>query len=228
MKGLYWAALGVVLMGLVFFGVGFGIQLSDDQLLAVAETTEGTLELYGAETALVAYEVDGQAYRGESSVYVSSMRSGEAVTVSYDPERPERFTTPYVRRFTALFRLIGLCIAGLGAALALIAFLKGQADRSLLENGKTLEARVTAVRTNTHVQMTGRGCPSRIYATYTDPDTGEAYTFRSPNLWGDPSKMAKLQTVAVSVSPLNYKRYVMDVPEELARFDKDRLHQPLT
>ncbi len=227
MKGLYWAALGVLVLGLIFWGVGFGIQANDDALLAVAESADGVLTIERAERVSIAYEAQGTSYQTAYPFYFSAMHTGEAVTVLYDPSDPARITTPYTRRFTSIFQIIGLSIAGAGLLVALIGFLKRQADCSLLENGKRLEAHVTGVSYNTAVCMTGRGNPCRIFAEYIDPDTGEQFEFHSQNLWGDPKKMTGLETVEVSVNELNYKRYAMDVPEEFTKFDRDRLHQPI-
>ena len=56
--------------------------------------------------------------------------------------------------------------------------------------------------------------PFQVSAVWINPQSGEEVTFRSVNLWDDPSEELTSEYVTVFMDRHNPKRYVMDLTKE--------------
>lgn len=82
----------------------------------------------------------------------------------------------------------------------------------LYESGRRIWAKVTDVEVNNLVSV-NRIHPRNIVCTYEDPESGETYTFRSTNIFGDPSYYLDKE-IAVLVDNKNYSCYYVEVEED--------------
>ena len=154
---------------------------------------------------------------GESVVYrsnfysgMSSYRVGDEMVVWYLPPNSSEDVILEGRDWTAYFPFIFLLTHG-GVGIGGILWLERKRRRQkwLLENGQ--EVRASLVKVNTH---SGKSGTSYTFTSkWTDPFTGQAYTFESESVSFDPSDGLARQggSVRVLIDPAKPKRYWVDV-----------------
>jgi len=138
---------------------------------------------------------------------------GETVDVLYPASSPEKAS---IDDFSSLWMgpLIvggpGLLLILLGAGIIVIPGLKGRKNAILRRSGTAVEADFQRVEKNTNLNIGGRN-PFNVITEWRDPSTSETHTFRSDNLWYDPSGQIDREKITVFMERNNPKKYYVDL-----------------
>lgn len=103
--------------------------------------------------------------------------------------------------------VVWLLIGGIGLG---VVYGKVRRDRTLMETGNCVKAKVTEIYQDRSMNMNGRS-PFRVSCQYTDEGTQTIYVFRSNPLWFDPTSNLTGATVDVYVDYNNFKKYYVNV-----------------
>ncbi|UNK50633.1 hypothetical protein MNR01_06410 [Lysobacter sp. S4-A87] len=106
--------------------------------------------------------------------------------------------------------LIGVAVAAVGLSIMLWRRRRRSLAVGLMRHGRQVDALVRRVQVSGMLQVNGRS-PYRIEAQWMDPATGEMHTFKSWNLWYDPTVFIRQDHVVVYIDPQRSDRYYMDL-----------------
>ena len=143
-----------------------------------------------------------------------SFSEGDAVTVLYEPQSPEKAK---IRSFaqlwlgTLILGIFGVVFTAIGGGILLYGRLKNQTRTKLQETGQQIIAQVKSVGRNGSVEVNGV-MPYRITAQWLDSSSGKVYLFHSDNIWFDPEQWISAgKSVNVWIDPKDPRRYSMDI-----------------
>jgi len=138
------AKLKVFLAGLVFAGAGLFIYLkSDKEIKVCTEQTVGVVVEIRTDVAdedklerpIISYSVNGVEYRHESplasgnSRTINKYRTGEQVTIYYDPTNPK---TCYMEGNNKKGRMIGLVFSVIGVLIMVLSYKSKEVPKDTL------------------------------------------------------------------------------------------------
>lgn len=153
---------------------------------------------------------DSVVYRSNFYSGGSSYRVGNEMAVWYLPPNSSEDVVLEGRDWTAYFPFIFLLTHG-GVGIGGILWMERKRRRQkwLLEHGQ--EVKASLVKVNTHSGKSGTSYT--FVCKWTDPFTGQAYTFESESVSSDPSDWLARQggSVRVLIDPAKPKRYWVDV-----------------
>lgn len=138
---------------------------------------------------------------------------GDSVRVLYDPAEPS------AARISSWFSLWGpaaICLALGAAALAVTAgvimsaVLRQRRQLALIRTGRPIMTVFDSVEQNVRFHYNGRH-PYRVVTKWRNPISGEMVTFRSNDVWDDPTEQVKHRSITVLVDPTQLSHYVMDL-----------------
>ncbi len=223
-----------LLVGLALLGVAAWFYLDTAKFIRGSQEAEGMvveLETHGSSGERYYHPVvEFTTPEGERVRFVSSFGSrppaydvGESVTVLYPEGSPREAK---IKSFWSLW--LGTVIAGglgvlffvIGLVMAVV-FGAGRRHRRLVQTGVPVEAVFREVEQNPYIQVNRRH-PWRVVMAWTDPATGESHTFRSENLWQDPSDRLDPTLVRVFIERGNPRKYYVDLSQALVRQDGNR------
>ena len=100
-------------------------------------------------------------------------------------------------------------------------YLQREASRqlALIRTGRPIMTVFDSVEQNVRFKYNGRH-PYRIVTKWRNPISGEMVTFRSNDLWDDPTEEVKHRSITVLVNPTQLSHYVMDL--SMLQKQKDR------
>ena len=104
----------------------------------------------------------------------------------------------------------GLVLILLGAGIIILPRLKGRKNALLRRTGTAIEADFQCVEKNKNLNVGGRN-PFNVITVWSDPSTSEKHTFRSDNLWYDPSDQIDREKITVFMERNNPKKYYVDL-----------------
>jgi hypothetical protein len=104
----------------------------------------------------------------------------------------------------------GIVLILLGAGFIMIPGLKGRKNAVLRRTGTAIEADFQCVEKNKNLNIGGRN-PYNVITQWTDPSTSETHTFRSDNLWYDPSGQIDREKITVFMERNNPTKYYVDL-----------------
>lgn len=133
---------------------------------------------------------------------------GDRVEVLYAARDP---AGARIRSFDSLW-VLPLTVSGVGTALLLFGFgatLSRKRAQGLRRSGTPVQTTLQYVEQNTSVSVNGRS-PWQIVTQWADPSTGLLHSFRSKNVWFDPTPQLPGR-ITVYVDRRNPKRYFMDI-----------------
>lgn len=102
--------------------------------------------------------------------------------------------------------ILWLLMGGIGLG---VVYGKARRDRTLMETGNCVKAKVTEIYQDRSMHVNGRS-PYRVSCQYTDEGEQTIYVFRSNPLWFDPTSNFMGTTVDVYVDYNNFKKYYVD------------------
>ena len=174
---------------------------------------------YTAHRAYVDYTVSGVQYDDVPLNYYSSgMYIGKEAIIYYDPDNPRNIIAGGGAEYLFLiFPAIGAMFFIIGASIGIVKFKKANGKKRLMEYGELIYADIEQIGLNSSYSVNGRS-PYLIYCHWTDPDSLTTYTFKSPNIWGNPEPQMKakgLTNIPVYIDRGNPKKYYVSVDELL-------------
>jgi len=223
-KSFKWIASIFFVIGLGMLGGGLYAISSTVSFIQKAATGRGvvvSLERSRSSDSVSYYPVvkfttrEGQEFRFRSNVGSSppSHRTGEAVTVLYNPANPhdakiDSFFSLW--GFGLIFGAMGLVFALAGGGMIVIPRRNAARRQQIRRHGMPVQTQFQSVEKNTGLQVNGRN-PWRITSQWQNPSTGEVHVFHSENLWYDPTPYVQAKEITVYLDRKNQKDYAMDV-----------------
>lgn len=163
--------------------------------------------------------VEFQLENGTKHTYTSNVFSsppaydlGERIALWYDPADPDVVVMDGLDRwFAPLFLgVFFLIFGGIGYGGLIYQVLKKRDINWLKQNGTAVEAMLTGVDRDYSFKVNGVS-PFVIQGQWLDRTTNKMYTFKSENIWYDPSEYVRGQTLRVLIDPAKPGLYYMDV-----------------
>ena len=181
------------------------------------ETKEGVITGFDQNNyPTVSFDYMGKSVDFRSNYTSSDMESEQAVTVFFPPNEPGQaeiksfFSLWFLPLFLSIF---GIVFGGIGVIGIMIQKNKSAAKNDLfvLRKGKKLSLPVTSVARNTSYTVNGVN-PFIISAQWLDPASNMMHTFKSENIWYDPSQfLGEKNQIDVYIDQNNVKRYYVDI-----------------
>ena len=211
-------------VGLLFLIIGISSLLDTRSFLEEAFIANGTVvdltESYSSDSTTYKPVVEFKTINNQFITFTSSTGSnppsyhiGEAVDVVYEQNFPN---DAKIRSFftlwglgTVLF-LMGSVFFSIGFIPFLLDVFNGKKAKELKVNGVEVIASVEQVKYISNYKVNGVS-PYKIIATWQHPDTSEVHTFKSKNIWYDPTNYIKNNAVGVYIDENKPKRYYMDL-----------------
>jgi len=184
-----------------------------DELISNASTTSG--HLTSTHYPIVRFgtaDGDTVVFKGHLGSYPPKYFKGQAVTVRYRPENPQKarinddtgllILTAIFSGMGGLFLLIGLILFG-------IILRQRQGKQWLHLNGQSVSAEITGIEKDRSYTKNGLN-PYRIEAQWQHPEHGTVHVFRSEAIWYDPTPFVHQRHVAVKIDYDKPARHLMD------------------
>ncbi|MDR0805984.1 MAG: DUF3592 domain-containing protein [Enterobacteriaceae bacterium] len=146
--------------------------------------------------------VGGSGYRGTQ---------GEIVDVIYENGHSENAKIEnnglyFGAIFCGIFALVFTLIGGAGRYL----LNRGNKHIKLMQTGRPLSAQIIEVGQNESIVVNGES-PWRITCQYLDTKTNKVYSFKSANIFYDPTPYINNDKITVYVDDDNLKKYYVDI-----------------
>jgi len=213
---IIFVSVGVMLILLAAF-----VAIQQQQFLSVAIKTQGEVVALlptrsGTYQPIVHFEtVDRQRVEisSTSSSNPPAYEVGEKVDVYYqsaDPHKAEITGFFSLWGIAAILGGIGLTFTIIGGAMLIMMSDKTKLLNKLKSSGVGVQAKIDQVYLNQSLELNGRN-PFQVYAKWSDPLSGQEHTFKSSNLWFDPTEQLTHAYVTVFMERDNPKRYAMDI-----------------
>ena len=164
----------------------------------------------------VSYFVDGieHFYTSNSSSSNPSLNEGDKIIVYYDPKNANNVELQGIEFYLGI-----LILGGIGLVFALIGIIplylrkrRNEKNEWLKINGQKIKAHFEGISLNNSYQVNGRS-PYNVNAQFLDIKNNKVYTFKSENIWFDPTPFIQnIDTVNVIIASNNdFKKYFMDI-----------------
>jgi hypothetical protein len=207
-------------MGLVLSAVGLASFLNTRQFVERAAESTGRVidNVRGDDTyrPVVMFEpVPGEpiTFSSSSGNNPPAYAVGDSVRVLYDPAEP---SSAQISSWSSLWGFAaGISAAGAGilavtAGVIVFAVLRQRRQLALIRTGRPIMTAFDSVEQNTRFKYNGRH-PYRVVTKWRNPISGEMVTFRSNDVWEDPTEQVKHRSITVLVDPSHLSHYVMDL-----------------
>ena len=207
-------------MGLIFAGVGVWSFFETRQFIARAAQATGRVidNVHVGDTyrALVTFEPMAGApitFRTSGGSDPPAHQIGDVVRVLYDPADP---STARISSWFSLwglgtiFSALGACFLAIATAIIVRAVIRHRRQLALVRNGRPIMTVFDSVEQNVRFKYNGRH-PYRVVTKWRNPISGEMVTFRSNDVWDDPTDQVKHRAITVLVNPTQLSHYVMDL-----------------
>ena len=208
------------LIGLVFIGAGAYIIYEDAEFKESSKETTATITGIdsrgsGDDTEYIVYvefEVDGTTVSGTFGSYNSLMKTGDSVSVYYNPENPSDFRSGSISIVGIIFIGIGGVFFVVGGIFVIISLKNGSKKKRLLEIGTRVDAEIIEARYNMSYSVNHQN-PVNVYCK-TGIYSNELLEFKSENLWYDVESIImnnNITKLPVYIDPDNPKVHYVDM-----------------
>lgn len=207
-------------MGLVFTGVGVASFFDTRQFIARAEEATGRVidNVHVGDTyrAVVTFEPVAGApmtFRTSAGSDPPAHEIGDLVRVLYDPADPSaaRISSWFsLWGIATIFSALGACFLAIATGIIVRAVARQRRQLALVRTGRPIMTVFDSVEQNVRFKYNGRH-PYRIVTKWRNPISGEMVTFRSNDVWDDPTEHVKHRSITVLVDPTQLSHYVMDL-----------------
>ncbi len=205
------AAIGVPCLLLAFY-----FEITTIQKVISWEEVDGVVNGYDdSNYPLIKFDYQGKQYEFGSDYKGDDINDGDTISIFFPPGKPEAaevnsfFGNWFLPMFLSIF---GFAFGGIGIFGIVSQSKKSKAKKELFieQRGKKLSGLPASVSRNTSLKVNGRS-PFMISTQWTDPLTQTSYTFKSENIWEDPSSFIPNGKIDVYVDEADLKRYYVDV-----------------
>ncbi len=115
-----------------------------------------------------------------------------------------------ISQLSRVFGLIGIVFLGIGVLLVLWVILKVLLAHRAIKKGHFVKAKLVRVYQNYSVSVRGL-YPYVVECSYTDPESGKTFKFRSKNIFYDPEPLMTSDEIPVYAEPPRYRPYFVDI-----------------
>jgi len=216
-------------MGLAFAGIGASSFFETRQFIARAAEATGrvidNVPVNDTYRAVVTFEPASGApitFRASAGSDPPAHEVGDVVRVLYDPADPSaaRISSWFsLWGFGAIFSALGACFLLVATAIIVPALIRQRRQLALIRTGRPIMTVFDSVEQNVRFKYNGRH-PYRVVTKWRNPISGEMVTFRSNDVWEDPTEQVKHRSITVLVDPTQLSHYVMDL--SMLQTQKDR------
>lgn len=228
MKIIKFFKYGFTVIGLCLLAAALFLYLNQKAFISKAALSEGTViglaersDTDLSVTSIYYYPmVEFHTRTNERIEFLSSSgtnppsyRKGEKVEVLYLPNEPQN---AFIKGFFSLWGA-ALIIGGVGGMFLLIggtilgvSRFKSSRDNYLKQKGARIETEFMGVEINKRIEVNGRN-PYRVLTQWQNPATGELITFKSNDLWSDPSNHILGRKITVFMERNNPKKHYVDL-----------------
>lgn len=212
----------LLIMGVIFFLVGLIIGIITIINYQNAEVVEAKIidVLYnrGADDDssrfLVSFIYNNQEYTKETSFYSSFYHIGDTIKLYItNGNVNEIWSLKMNIIMSTIFGTIGLIMLVICIALLIKQINNKKLKDYLRSNGSLIQAKIVKIEMNTHYSINDMH-PFNIILEYEDRFSNEKYTFKSINIWDDPSFVIKennIEFLNVYIDSRNKKKYYIDL-----------------
>lgn len=163
----------------------------------------------------VAYNVDGKSYENIINFYSSTYREGQEIEIYYMEDNPNQIGAKAMETFVFIFPGLGLLFTIIGGVALIILIGKKNNGEKLKKSGELVYANLKEIIYNTSYTVNGQS-PFIILCTWYNPEDSQNYTFKSENIWWDPSYVIGAKNITsfpVYINRKNLKQYYVDITE---------------
>ncbi len=207
------AVFGII--GLPFLFIGLFFTFGSLQKATTWESTNGVITSVGQNSVEVKFEYNGNPFNVTTNFTEDNMIEGDTIDVYFPVGHPEQaevktFLSNWL--FSLIFLFFGLTFGSIGFFGVRSVAKKAKAKKELFteQRGKKLSGLSATVTLNRNYSVNNQH-PFVIDASWTDPITQVNHTFRSENLWVDPTPQLRNGAVDVYIDEADLKRYYVDV-----------------
>ena len=213
----------LLIMGIIFFLVGLIIGIITITNYQNAEVVNATIIdiLYSrsasddtTRTFLVKFIYNNQEYTKETSFYSSFYHIGDTIKLYINNGNVNKIWSLKMNAImSAIFGTIGLIMLVICIALLIKQINNKKLKDYLRNNGSLIQAKIVKIEMNTHYSINDMH-PFNIILEYEDRFSNEKYTFKSVNIWDDPSFIIKennIEYLNVYIDNKNKKKYYIDL-----------------
>ena len=213
----------LLIMGIIFFLVGLIIGIITITNYQNAEVVNATIIdiLYSrsgdddtTRTFLVKFIYNNQEYTKETSFYSSFYHIGDTIKLYINNGNVNKIWSLKMNVImSTIFGTIGLIMLVICIALLIKQINNKKLKDYLRNNGSLIQAKIVKIEMNTHYSINDMH-PFNIILEYEDRFSNEKYTFKSVNIWDDPSFIIKennIEYLNVYIDNKNKKKYYIDL-----------------
>ncbi len=152
-------------------------------------------------------------FSSDTGTKKAAYKKGDTVEVLYLPSSPEKAK---INDFLSLWMMpvviggIGLIFFALGSGIIIISKLKGRKNEYLKRNGTPVESDYQSVEKDSNITLGGKN-PYKVITQWTDPSTSQTHTFKSDNIWYDPTDKIDRDKITVYMELNNPEIYYVDL-----------------
>ncbi len=216
---IFQAIFGFV--GIVMLAIAVFVGMQKITFLQNSQKTTGTLVDYyeddeGTSFPKYSFDLDGKQYTFKSGVGSSSKGApvGTQVGILYQKDNPniaEVDNTLTIFFLPGIMGFLGIIMTAIAVGITIHKLKIGARDAWLLQNGQKIAADCTGVSVNESIDIQGSK-PYYITAQWLDPKSNTVYTYKSNNVWFDPTKYVEnKKTITVIIDPENPKKGMVDM-----------------
>lgn len=165
----------------------------------------------------VAYKADGVRYESLLGGYAASYHVGDSLDIYYDKENPKIIGNKSLDLLALIFPAMGLIFLAIGIGPFIKRAGVKRRNEKLQKEGYLVYADYKGIENNKYYSVNGRN-PYNIYAAWVNPEDGETWTFKSENLWYDPSEEIRdkgIKQIPIYVDMNKKNKYFMNLDEVL-------------
>lgn len=213
----------LLIMGFVFFLVGLIIGIITIINYQNAEAVNATIIdiLYSrsgdddtTRNFLVKFIYHDQEYTRETSFYSSFYHIGDTIKLYITNGNVNNVWSLKMNIImSTIFGTIGLIMIVIFIVLLINQIKRNKLKDYLKSNGSLIQAKIIKVEMNRHYSINDLH-PFNIILEYEDRFSNEKYTFKSENIWDDPSFVIKennIEFLNVYIDSRNKKKYYIDL-----------------
>jgi uncharacterized membrane protein YidH (DUF202 family) len=207
-------------IGIAFTSIGVWSFVETRQFMARAAEATGEVidnvlddDTYRAVVRFEPAAGEPITFRSDTGTDPPAYQVGDPVRVLYDPAEPSgaRISSPFsLWGFAAIFSTLGVTFLAIATAIIVAALLRWRRQLALIRTGRPIMTVFDSVEENVQFKYNGRH-PYRIVTKWRNPISGEMITFRSSDVWDDPTEHVKHRSITVLVDPTQLSHYVMDL-----------------
>ncbi len=184
----------------------------------IVKTRAKVLEINPFNGVLVSYFINDDHFTNYLPRTKEDYYIGEDINIFYDKTNPKKITVPASYSVIYIFTGVGVLLFSIDLIIILVSYKKKKMILYLKNNASIINAKFVEVKLNKSYEVNGKN-PFIIICEYKGID-GKVYTFKSENIWFNPTDIITKNTIKsfpIYVNHDNYKKYYMDIENVISK-----------